>query len=538
MALKRRHVEEEREGEHIQEEKPLSESSDLSESESDTVEDEDGELVTPAIDAQILRTLAEIRAGNTKIYNPEVKFFDEEEIKRAEEEWMQKKKAEGKKVTLTDYQRERLLSGKLDEEGSEVEDLEEKVPLTHYEEQEQLKNAFKIAFEEDKVENDDEEEDIFRVRPKTDEQLQREEEDYRAFLLENLSRSENARESMGEWLNYKNDPSAVADPEEKFLIEYVLGRGWIDHEKKTVPDYEKIIKADEEDMDAVERAEEFETEMNFRFEQPGADQVITYSRNIEGSMRREDSKRKAQREAKQMRKEEQAKKITEDIKRKKNKTKSEILKKLSKIQKIAGLDEKEIEELDDAFDLDVSDFDLDEHDKKMAALFDNSFYDADDTEKPAFTSDDEQYDEVHDEEEASIDHAEYEPDASESDDEFKVKIVEKKQKAISQISKLKDELYKLDVEDVIGTNPEDAVACRFRYTSVLPASFGLESKEILEADEKLLNSHVSLKKLAPYRPVEKQKHDIKKLGDRRRVYMLRKQMWDAKKAEREARKHK
>ena len=67
-----------------------------SDSESDAVEDEDGELVTPAVEAQILKTMAEIRAGDGKIYNPKVNFFSPEELAKAETEWKAKRKAQKK----------------------------------------------------------------------------------------------------------------------------------------------------------------------------------------------------------------------------------------------------------------------------------------------------------------------------------------------------------------------------------------------------------------------------------------------------------
>lgn len=545
--------------------------SETSDSESDYIEDEEGALVTASVDAQILRTLAEIRSRDSKIYDPSVKFFDETELARAEEEWVKKEAARGEKVTLTDYQRERLLSGRLLEDEEEVDEeyYEEDRPLTHFEEQEQLKSEFKRAFTMDDEEEQEEDETggLLVKRPRTAEQLVKEEEDYRAFLLENLSKSANARESMGDWLNYKADREGKsgkaakrADPEESFLIDFVLNRGWVDQEKKAaIPDYEQIVNEDEEDLEAVERAEEFETAMNFRFEQPGAELITTYSRDIEGSMRREENKRKEARAAKKVRKESEAIKLKEDVKRKKNALKDSIIKKLAKIQQVADLKGKQVEELDEALDLDGSDFDLEEHDKNMAGLFGDDFYHADDTEKPSLSSD-EEYDAYinegiepgeHDEDgqeeeeianESCTGQAESE-DKSEfdSEDEFKPKIIERPAKkgasTKEEIHKLKEELYKLDCEDIIGgVDDPDAVKCRFRYTTTIPASFGLEPREILAADETLLNQHVSLKKLAPYRPLDRQREDIKKFGDKRQVYMLKKKMWDQRIAEREEKK--
>lgn len=69
---------------------------------------------------------------------------------------------------------------------------------------------------------------------------------------------------------------------------YILNRGWIDREKKAVPTYDDIVgrpgakeEGDESDDDEEhpwgkideeeefdEKAEEFETEYNFRFEEP------------------------------------------------------------------------------------------------------------------------------------------------------------------------------------------------------------------------------------------------------------------------------
>lgn len=514
-----------------------SESDYTSDSESDAVEDEDGELVTPAIDAQILRTLADLRAKDSKIYDPAVKFFDEGELERAEGEWAKKRAATGKRVTLTDFQRERLLSGRLleDEDEQEQEQEPEETPLTHYEEQEQLKGEFKRALEED-ADEEEGEDGLFTVRPRSADQLQREEEDYRSFLLENLSKSQNARESMGDWLSYKADqrqpaPAGAEGTEEKFLIDYVLNRGWIDQEKRSVPDYEKVIREDDEDLEAVEQAEDFEVALNFRFEQPGAEHVITYSRDIEGSMRRTDSKRKTQRESKQVRREAHAKQLEEDLKRKKNKKMKELGMMVDKIRNVANL--KKVDQAD--LGLDDSDFDPEEHDKKMARLFSSTFYDAEDDDKPVFSDDDDD-DKLVFADEDKLGLAGNDPLAFAGNDtlvfadndDCAMTIVEgskKKKRKAGASSRDLDELYKLDVEDVIG---KGEVACRFKYASVLPTSFGLKTQELLDTDDATLNSHVSLKKLAPYRPAEKQQDDIRKYGDKRRVYMFRKKQWDAK----------
>ena len=93
---------------------------DSSDSESEE-EDEDGELLTPSVDAQILTTLGIIRARNEKIYNPNEKFFDEKDLKRAEKEWRKRQKQSQKPLTVKEYRHEQLLK-EANGEGVEEEE--------------------------------------------------------------------------------------------------------------------------------------------------------------------------------------------------------------------------------------------------------------------------------------------------------------------------------------------------------------------------------------------------------------------------------
>ena len=75
----------------------------------------------------------------------------------------------------------------------------------------------------------------------------------------------------------------------------------------------------------------------------------------------------------------------------------------------------------------------------------------------------------------------------------------------AEIDDYLDEYYKLDYEDMIGDMPT-----RFKYVQVKPNSFNLGVEDILKADESVLNRHVPLNKLAPYRKEYKTKKTIPK----------------------------
>lgn len=499
-----------------------------SDSEADVIEDEDGALVTPGVEAQILKTLAEIKGRDPKVYDPNTKFFSPEELAKTEAEWRTKREQsrQEKPLRLKDFHRQKLLSGAHleDDQQSDAEEESNVKAKTFDEEQEEVLGEFLAAAKTiDEDEEGDAEVDMFRVRPKTDAELAKEDIEYRSFLLENLSNNANARESMSEWFQAgEGGRGQAASTEERFLIEYVLNRGWVEKDRRALPSYDEIIKEDEEDAIAVDQMEAFEEHYNFRFEQPGGDKVTTYARTIEGSMRRDDNKRKEERAARQARKKEEKERQREELKRLKNLKRAELEKKLQKIRQVAGNNDIEV-------DLE-SDFDPEAHDAKMSHYFDDGYYGMEEAkEKPTWTASE-------DEDGAKGEDADLAPIGVHT-----AKVVERATKSVKRLisskasletaksvkadskavadragkalAKYLDEYYKLDYEDKIGD-----LACRFKYERVAPTTFGLRINDIITADDTELNTHVSLKKLAPYRAADQMQADEARLANKKRIY--------------------
>ncbi|KAF0301157.1 Protein KRI1 [Amphibalanus amphitrite] len=162
------------------------------------------------------------------------------------------------------------------------------------------------------------------------------------------------------------------------------------------------------------------------------------------------------------------------------------------------------EEPDQEFVADLdADFDPDAHDRKMGEMFgDDYYYDADnDEEKPVF-SDDEDWDNW----------APGEEDAGEGEEEESGQWAEPgrsqsdhtpacEQPDFVRLAEYVDQYYQLDAQ----ANPHP-----FKYREVPANDFGLDTTEILMADERDLNRWVSVKRMSQYLRPEEEQHDVKK----------------------------
>lgn len=130
------------------------------------------------------------------------------------------------------------------------------------------------------------------------------------------------------------------------------------------------LLGNEDSDEEFERAEEYETRYNFRFEEQAGNEIQTHGRDAGASLRRVDDTRKKARESAAARKAQEKQERMEDLKRLKNLKKQEIMEKIAKIKEVAGVD-----------GVDFSGLDLDEeydpasHAAKMASVFNSGFYD-------------------------------------------------------------------------------------------------------------------------------------------------------------------
>ncbi|KAE8711580.1 mediator of RNA polymerase II transcription subunit 20a-like [Hibiscus syriacus] len=352
---------------------------------SDDDDDDDNELFSDQItlrkkDEDFFKALLRVRSRDPKLKEEDVKLFesdDEERSKEDEEENKQKEKKDKKSMYLKDVVAKHLI-----EEGPDFEEQDAlvKAKKTYDEEQEEIKKALLDATEEFENEDDG---GFLRVKDKKGKYDEEKEDSNNGELSKKLE------EYFGE--------DAEMDENTKFLKEFFKNKMWIDKERK-VGDLEIDIEVVDEvlrDEEEIERQEGYELEYNFRHEENVEDRVLGYSRKVEGSVRKKESKRKSQRERKEERMKAAEIERKEELKHLKNLKKEEIKERMKKVLEIAGIKKddcpfsaKDLEE----------EFDPEEYDKMMKAVFDEKYYDdedvelnsdSDNIEKPDFDKEDE-----------------------------------------------------------------------------------------------------------------------------------------------------
>ncbi|CAI9736483.1 Hypothetical predicted protein [Octopus vulgaris] len=479
-------------------------------SESSSSEDEDGEEITEEFEKDWMCTLAALKTKDPKIYDKNVKFFQENDKGSAQ------KKSKKKTLSLQDVQRKTLITTDgappADEKIRYEEDIDEPVVPSYYEEQEQLKKQFQEA-----ASSLPDEEDIL-VKKSGENTESEKEEDYRSFLKGKTNKLKKSKKISHELSVLKDFWSKTdLDEGEVFLRDYILNKGY--KANNSIPSYKDIIKDEEfsEDEELLTKQDNFEREYNFRYEEPDRKFIKCHPRKILDSVRIGNNARAEKRKATLERKKKEKEIKQEKLKGLKKQKRKEILEKIAKLKEVSGNDNLGANGVD--WD---EDFNPEQHDQLMKDAFGENYYSKgiEDTEKPEFSDDDwedeysvdkngdineepgcsYQTDNLHFEDPDFNMDADYDPTQHKSKKrkrEMKKKQKQEKPKFNPDemtFEEYFDEYYKLDYEDLI-----DDLPCRFQYRSVATNDFGLDTDEILHSTDKELNSWCPLSKVVQYK---------------------------------------
>lgn len=256
------------------------------------------------------------------------------------------KKQRSKKLTYAETQKE--LNPEREED---FEEYEPQAGITPETEQLALKQAFKQAASA-RAKN----EDLLKLKKKTKEEIEDENEGFKRFLSQYKKKDE--KDILQRYWGDENQ----LDEKDRFLRKYILTKGWIDKDEQS--EFQDSSE-DEEKMD------EFEEKYNFRFEEPGASQLITFERDMPDTLRAQEEKaRKRQRLAKAEREKELKKQLQDELNQLKIAKKNELLDKIVKVQQVGGVSNAKLI-LDE---LANNEFQPDEFDKKMDQLYDDEYF--------------------------------------------------------------------------------------------------------------------------------------------------------------------
>ncbi|GKY98612.1 hypothetical protein MPSEU_000817900 [Mayamaea pseudoterrestris] len=522
--------------------------SDDDDASSSSDEDDDAQLLTEELDVNIFKTINALRAKDDKIYDSSVRFFengdDEDSADDNDDEDYADSNKKGKPKRYKDVIREQVLEQMDREEGLRDDSKEQhstQSRLAYDAEQQEIRKAFLTGLggddDNDASSDSDDEGTLLKVKrrhkPSDDYALNKELEQE----LEKLKATADSKDLV--------DPRGEVKDGEAFLLDYFKKKTWkrggddsdgSDSDDDDASNQEVSMKhsafRDDDSLDDVDKADDFESQYNFRFEQAaaanssGADRsLVSYARDMTGTLRRKDESRREKRLARQERKAAERKAKEEELKRLKNLKRQEMNEKLRQVKTVLGevAEGRAAEAVDEAAILKLieGDFDPDKYEELMKNAYGDDFYNSNDAEwkseldvrntlkneedgdlligqddedgglyddnqggyydeEGEYDQDDEAY---YDEENEAWQDEEGLDDAAATETPLERQVREK----------LTDELYKLDYEDIVAGQPT-----RFKYRKVEANSYGLSTEEILFARDTTLRQFVSLKQMAPY----------------------------------------
>lgn len=312
----------------------LSESGSESESSS---EDEDAVGLSTSLDVEIMNTISSIKRKDPRIYEKSTKFYSQsnddssDESSNEEESKIKSKKTKkSKKKTYKDVVREQLLAGGADSDGDKEAEVyyDKEKAFAYDQEQEEIRQKFlSSAMDSDDSGEDD---DMMTLKPKS--------------AKEQAEEEQRLKDAIAEVTRLSKKDTHLDPTEEDFLAKYMLQKKWMDDadlkvDKKTEGFMSREAEDElldlEEDEEELYEVDKFESKYNFRFEEAqeegagnvigsGLGEVMGHARNVEGSLRRVDDKRKKQREERKERKEKEKRVKEAELRRLKNLKREEV----------------------------------------------------------------------------------------------------------------------------------------------------------------------------------------------------------------------
>lgn len=499
-----------------------SEDEKFDESSSDEDEDEFGDLITEDIEAGINQVLKTLDENPEKLLDKSTTFF--RGVEAAKEAAKNEKL---KPIYLKDYHRLQLLAREKTGFNSDSED-EEQEP-----EYPEGKKPYAIQQKEDK-------EKILAeinkaVEGKDDSQGEDNDKDDESDDDFFTKRKEQRTVETVELPNPQEDSS-------KFLNAYLEKKAWLPRavDKSTgefvIPTYSDLVEDDDEFDD---NAETYENAYNMRFEDPNANEIMSYARTQNTIRREKSSSRKRKRDAKIAALKQEEEKQDAELQHLKNKKATQLIKKMDKI-KSQFMEDPDAEELAKIFDDEYldGDFEGDEWDKRMTKMFGEEFY-SQTGDLPDGAGEEDDYagegekGEANDNVDFNMD-ADFDPSTvgkSKSQLKKEEKLLQKqeKQKLLEVAQRVVDENVDLLIKEEGSKSLKKRLDTpRFKYRDVSPDSFGLTERDILLADDKDLNNFIGIKKLATYRDPEKKEKDRRKFGKSKRVKEWRMSVFNTK----------
>jgi protein KRI1 len=509
--------------------------------------------LTASVKVKFLKTIKALRQKSDIIYDPNQRFFDDDDDNDDDDDENHDQghdsKNDSKKTKpkrFKDVIREQILEQMEEESGgaTQQDSTNSRSKLAYNEQQDELRQAFlkesaKLdgGSRDGGCDDDTKQGDEWMVIKK-----QAKASSSKIAAMEQEANKE--LEELQKISKQQNDNSTFQDPRgeiqdgEQFLYDFIKNKKWIDKndpmgEEGSNSDSNGSDNGDNDDEDSLEdidKADEFESNYNFRFEQAAAEtgasgallSVKTYARGqTMNTLRREDSTRKEKRQARAERKAAERKAKEEQLKRLKNAKRQELNQKLAQVKSVIGAVEEG--DIDEAAIMKMleGDYDPEQFEKAMQDAYGDEFYEKEDAEWKSdldvrkSLKEDEDGEELvgqddingdmydtfddgqEDEDAGTTDNSqnydeseEWEDDGKEYQDDIQQEETELEKKLRA---KMQDELYKLDYEDIVAGMPT-----RFKYREVEPNDYGLTTQEILFARDSALKQFVSLKKMAPY----------------------------------------